>query len=622
MEFNQNQKEAINTVDGNMVVIAAAGSGKTSVLTYRILNMVQNHNIMPSSILAVTFSKKAKESIEQRLSKLGVRGVNVETFHSLALKVIRTTYGYNKYKVWNALWEKEKILEDICCNQLRLCSTKDDVKYNEILRFISIQKTNMLSPTDNLIFYDDEPYMDLCMRKIYILYEQYKAEKSYIEFDDFLNMANECFVKYPDVLKQFQNKYTYVLSDEFQDVSMSQSILLKKINQTNTMIVGDPLQAIYSFRGGRSEYIMKFDQDYSDVKVVHLNTNYRCSSDIVQTANMLAQHIPDSKDKNYLESVAAKSQNKIPEFRKFENEFKEAEWICKKILTQKENNYKYKDIAILSRTNAQLTFVQTVMSEYGIPYDVVNGSMFTDLPENKLLISYLKLALHEGDNAAFSYIYNKPNRWLDQKFFEEVKQNATKKNTSLYNAMFTIDRRNWRFKGGIDEIYEIVNILQNKSFKSVGDMISFLRNRLDIDQYVSKGKQSDDGSYSEQIENMNSLQKIAEKYTDLENFILYLDDINKQFEMKRSDKVHLSTIHRAKGLEYPIVYIIGMNNGLLPHRKNDNTDDERRLMYVGITRAEDELYLSSTDSYNDQSMGISPFIGELRDTIKIKASRE
>lgn len=615
MEFNTNQKEAIHTIDGNMVVIAAAGSGKTSVLTYRILNMVKNHEIDPTTILAVTFSKKAKESIEQRLGKLGVTGVNVETFHSLALKIITSTYGYGKYKVWTASWEKEKALKEICCDLLELCRNKDDVPYNGILRFLGTQKTNMLGATDDLIYSDDDPYPDDRMKKIYKMYEDYKKDKSYIEFDDFLNMANQCFDKFPDILKFYQNKYLYVLSDEFQDVSMAQSLLLKRINSKNTMIVGDPLQAIYSFRGGRSEYIMQFDQDYSDVKVVHLNTNYRCSTDIVRTANMLAQHIPDSKDKHYVESIAFKGTNKLPEYRKFISEYDEASWICKKIAEKKANN-SYRDMAVLARTNAQLTILQTVMSKNMIPYDVVNGVMFTELPEIKLLISYLKLALYEGDNSAFSYVYNKPNRWLDQKFFAEVKENATRRNTSLYNAMFTIDRRNWRFKNGIDQLYEVVNTLQNRKFESVGKMIEYLRFYLKIDDYVSKGKQADDGGFSEQTENMDAFQNIAEKYSDLNKFILYLDDINRQVAMENNDKVHLSTIHRAKGLEYPIVFIVGLNDGLLPHAKSNNLDDERRLLYVGITRAENELYLSSTASYNGNLMNPSPFIEEIGDSVK------
>ena len=427
-----------------------------------------------------------------------------------------------------------------------------------------------------------------------------------------LYMSDDYCQSPSDIYKELQFSKTNIthIIDKLEKKNIA-----KRINNKNTMIVGDPLQAIYSFRGGRSEYIMRFDQDYSDVKIVHLNTNYRCSTDIVRMANMLAQHIPDSKDKNYVESIASKGTNQFPEYRKFVSEYDEASWICKKITEKRENN-EYRDMAVLARTNAQLTILQTVMSKNMIPYDVVNGVMFTELPEIKLLISYLKLALHEGDNSAFSYVYNKPNRWLDQKFFAEVKENATRKNTSLYNAMFTIDRRNWRFKNGIDQLYEVVNTLQNRKFESVGKMIEYLRFYLKIDDFVSKGKQADDGGFSEQIENMDAFQNIADKYFDLNEFMLYLDDINRQVAMENNDKVHLSTIHRAKGLEYPIVFIVGLNDGLLPHAKSDNLDDERRLLYVGITRAENELYLSSTASYNDNLMTPSPFIDELGDSVK------
>lgn len=175
---------------------------------------------------------------------------------------------------------------------------------------------------------------------------------------------------------------------------------------------------------------------------------------------------------------------------------------------------------------------------------------FTELPEIKLLISYLKLALYDNDNAAFSYLYNKPLRWLDQKFLEEVRQNSLKRNVSYYNAMMTIDRRNWRFKNGIEEIYEVINTLQNKRYKNVGDMIRYLRSRLDIDDFVSKGKFSEDGNSTEQIENMDAFENIADQYYDLQEFITYLNSELKKTLSENKDMVQLSTIHRAKGLEY------------------------------------------------------------------------
>lgn len=616
MNFNKQQEETINTINGNISVIATAGSGKTTVLTHRIKNMIENYGILPSSVLAITFSKKAKENIIKKLEEINVFNVNIETFHSLALKIISSACGVNKYKVWTAQWEKEKLLQDICSSSLQLCSI-NDVPYNEIFSFIALQKINIRYPDNKLIYPSGIPFKEDIMKQIYTMYEEFKNRNSYIEFDDFLNMANDLLDNNHDILSRYQNIFQYVLVDEFQDVSLSQALLLKKLNTTNTMIVGDPLQAIYSFRGGDSKFILNFDSDYKNVKVINLNTNYRCSNDIVKTANRLALSIPDSKHKNYVESIADKDSFKIPELRHFSDDYEEGEWIADKIRELIKSGYRNNDIAILSRTNAQLQKLETTLHNANIAFDIIDGKVFTDLPEIKLIISYLRLALHINDNEAFSYLYNKPNRWLNKKFFEEVERNSIKKNTCLYNAMFTIDRRNWRFKNGIDEIFEVINYMQNKKYSSVADLVKYLRNRLSIDDFVTKGKQSDDGSYIEQIDNLDSFENMCSKYSSIEQLIAFLDDLNREVENNKGEKVKLLTIHKSKGMEYPVVFIIGCNEGLLPHYKNENVDDERRLLYVAITRAEKELYLSYVDFYNNSTKNISSFIDDVKDTINI-----
>lgn len=621
MIFNKQQEEVVNSINGNISVIATAGSGKTTVLTHRIKNMVKNHKMLPSSILAITFSRKAKDNIIQKLSELNVENVNVDTFHSFALKIISSTYGSNKFKIWNAQWGKEKVVQEICTS-LHLCSS-DDVPYNSIFSFIALQKINMKRTSDDLIYISDMPFKNDDMKRIFKMYEEYKNKNSYIEFDDFLNMANEIFDTNDNILTKYQNIFQYVLVDEFQDVSMSQALLLQKLNTTNTMIVGDPLQAIYSFRGGDSKFILNFDSDYKNVKVINLNTNYRCSKDIVKTANRLALSIPDSKHKNYVESIANKGNFKIPELRHFCDDYEEGEWIVNKISELKREGYKWNDIAILARTNAQLQKLETTLHGANIAFDIVDGKAFTDLPEIKLIISYLRLALHENDNEAFSYLYNKPNRWLNKKFFEEVECNSIKRNTSLYNAMFTIDRRNWRFKNGIDEIFEVIRYMQNKKYSSVSDLVKYLRKRLNIDNFVTKGKQADDGSYIEQIENLDSFENICSKYSTIEQLITYLDDLNREIESNKGEKVKLLTIHKSKGMEYPVVFIIGCNEEIIPHHKNKDIDDERRLFYVAITRAEKELYLSYVDLYNNKPKNISSFIEDIKDTITIiKSNKE
>lgn len=612
MQFNKQQEEVINTINGNISVIATAGSGKTTIFAYRIKNMTENYDISPSSILAITFSKKAKENIEQKLKRLNVIGINIETFHSFALKLISSTYGTNRYKIWTSKWEKEKIVQELCCTY-RLCN-QDDVPYNEIFSFFSKQKTNMLKPTDELVFGNNLPFSKKYMQKLYIAYEGAKERRSYIELDDFLNMANEIFDSRYDILSMYRNKFQYVLVDEFQDISMSQALLLQKINTDNTMIVGDPLQAIYSFRGADSKYILNFDQEYKNTKVINLNTNYRCSKDIINTSNLLALVIPDSKHKNYVKSIPDKKSYKKPQLYNLLDEYEEGEWISKKILDLKKE-YSFNDIAILARTNAQLQKLQTILHNNNITFNIIDGVIFSELPEIKLILSYFRLALYENDNDSFIYLYNKPNRWLNKKFLEEVKENSKRRNISLYNAMFTIDRRNWRFKNGIDEIFEIINFLQNKKYTDASELVQYLRKRLNIDNFVSKWKQADDGSNIEQIDNLDSFESMCSKYKTIEQLLLDMNELNKMAGITYKDAVNLSTIHRAKGLEYPVVFIIDCNQTILPHYKNNNIDDEKRLFYVAITRAEKELYLSYVDTFNNKTILKSPFIENIIDSV-------
>jgi len=616
MEFNENQLKAINYIDGNIVINAVAGSGKTSVLVSRIANMVENYDINPQNILAITFSKKAKENMSEKLSKLTKYAtyINVETFHSLALKIIQTAY-MNKYKVWTTQWEKESCIGDIC-NALGLCS-KEDAPYNEIMIFITKQKVNMLNPSDDLIKLNKMPFEENEMKKIYYKYEAYKTMNNLIEFDDFLNVACNIFKEDDGLLQRYQDKFKYILSDEYQDVSLNQGLLIEYIGKknNNTFIVGDALQSIYGFRGGVSKYMLNFDKDWDGVCTINLNKNYRCSSDIIDVANKFAESIPESKHRNYAITVPDKEYFKKPIFTDYEDSLSESNGVSDRIIQLCKENYKYGDISLLARTNAQLQKLEAILHNKHIPFDIVDGKLFTELPEIQLLLSYLRLSINENDNDAFRYIYNKPLRWLSKKFLQEVESNTNNRNKSLYDAMFTIDRRNWRFKNGIDEIHEIINSLQNKRFKDTSEMIKYLRRKLNIDEFVSKGNIGDDG-LSEQTDNIDSFQDICKEFKTVKELLFYLDDLNKA--MNNTDvnqKVKLMTIHKSKGLEFPVVFVVGCSDGLLPHYKTNDINDEKRLMYVAITRAEQELYLSSVRFYNDRVLGVSPFINDMGDTI-------
>lgn len=616
MALNDNQIKAINKDNGNVAVIATAGSGKTTVIINRIKRLITECGVIPENILAVTFSKKAKENIQNKLPD-ECCGVNVETFHSVALKIVQD-YAHGTYELWVKSWEKEKCLFDIC-KGLGLCAVKEDMPYNDILKFIATQKTNMRK-SDNLIYDIDLPFTNSNMKIIYDEYEEYKEHHSYIEFDDLLNMACEIFEESPETLEKYQNIYTYILADEFQDVSLNQALFLKHLSakNNNLFVVGDGCQAIYQFRGGISKYLLDFDTEWAGADTINLNTNYRCSKDIVATANELAKYLPESKNKHYVEAIANKKANSKPIYIECNTASEEANIVADEISKLVTGGKKYEDIAVLARTNAQLQYFESEFAKRKIPYLTYSDTSFIEKAEIKLIISYIKLAFDTKNDSAFAFCYNKPNRWLNKAFFDEVSTLAKKKHCSLYDAMFMIDRRNWRFKNGIDEIYETVNKMQNKRFTNIGEIVHMLRRDLNIDDFVSRGKLNDDGRYAEQIENLDTFEDTCKQFKTYAELKSYLLDIQNSDIQTDDNKVSLMTIHKSKGLEFPVVFLVGCSEGLLPHSKATDIDDEMRLMYVGITRAMDKLYLTSNLFYNSRNLMSSSFIDLLGDTIDIR----
>ena len=361
MEFNEYQKKAIDLIEGNVCVIATAGSGKTSVLIERIKNMVLNHGIRAENILAISFSKKACDNLEVRLnqySEFGLHNVVTKTFHALALNVVEAFHD-QRINVWTNTWEKRKILFEIC-EKLKLCRNIDDLPEAELFMFLADQKNNMIKPSGKLVFTDNIPYNKKNMKDIYKKYEDKKKELGYYEFDDLVNEACDIFKKCPDILKIFTDKYKYISVDEYQDISYNQNCFLKCLSTGNMFAVGDSLQAIYSFRGGDCKYLLNFNKEWNNAQVINLPINYRCSKDIVETSNSLATNVPDSRNKFYKPAISNHDKYKKPVLKQFEQISQECDFIINTI--QKgvtDNKYQYNDYAILTRTNAQLQILQT-----------------------------------------------------------------------------------------------------------------------------------------------------------------------------------------------------------------------------------------------------------------------
>lgn len=605
LEFNENQKKAIAFFEGCCNVIASAGSGKTGVLVHRIHNLIMNHDVDPNKILAITFSKKAKENMMERLEKIlpeHYKYLHIETFHSFGYSIIRK---FNRigYQILDVDWKKNKIIEDVYKNLFHV-SKVDGSIIAECITYISLQKNHLKFPKKN----SNED-----CEQVYYFYEKYKQDNYCLDFDDMLTMAYKILSENEKALEYCQQQYKFILADEMQDTNTAQYEILRLIakKHQNVFFVDDPLQNIFEWRGSDNKYVLGFDSAWDkNTTTINLNCNYRSSQNIVALANKFATTIPESGHKYYIESVADKPSYKIPEFQLYLNEKDEAEKIADKIQQMVLfGDYSYKDFAILARTNAQLANFESAMHRFAVPYLIVDGVSFVDRKEIKIVLSYLKLACNLLDNKAFSYIYNKPNRYLSKQFLDEVKKAATKEKTSYFYAMHSVSERNFKYANGVREIADVVDSLNRMRFSTVKDRIEYIRQRLRLDEYVS-GEVSDDNNSFDKIDNLNTLSDIANDYTSVEEFISYMDKLIME-DNSNGDTVKLMTIHKSKGLEYPIVFIVGVNEDLLPHHRNENVNEERRLMYVAITRAEKELYISSTLQYGRKPTNPSIFINEL-----------
>lgn len=600
VKLSEVQKEAVDFYEGCCNVIASAGSGKTRVLVNRIVNLIEKYDVEPNHILAITFSKKAKENMADRLKKMipdYAGNLHIETFHSFGFRMIRQ-FEREEYEILDQDWKKVKIIEEILNRRFRI-KEPDGQEIADILRFISVQKNQMKAPDRSK------------NGKIYRQYEEYKAENHLLDFDDMLTKCYEILSTNQRALDYCQDKYRFILADEMQDTNAVQYAILRLIGEKykNIFVVDDPLQNIFMWRGSDNKYVLEFDEDWNGAKTIQLNKNYRSSKDIVEAANHFAKSIPESNHKHYIESVADKGEFEKPHYARYYDEINEAQRITDLIKGYVKDGYSYKDIAVLTRTNAQLQYFETALYREELPYTVVDGVSFIDRREIKIVLSYLRLVADINDDEAFEYIYNRPNRWLGSAFLQECKRIARKEKISLYCAMFKISKTNWKYRNGVNSIYTAVKQVSEMDYNKVTELIIGLRKILNLDSYVSKDLCDDDDS---RIENLNTLERMASNYNDVKRFISFMVRFGKE-KKNELDSVQLMTIHKAKGLEFPVVFVAGVNEGVLPHRKNENVNEEKRLMYVAMTRAEEILNISSTERFGGNDVKPSEFIGAIFD---------
>lgn len=625
--LNDRQKEAVLYNDGPLLIIAGAGAGKTKTLTTKIAYLIEEENVNPHNILAITFTNKAAKEMKDRLYMLVgdlAKKLQVSTFHSFGLKLLRENYdalGYDKNFVImdsdDSLTVVKKIIKDM---------GYDPKIYNPraIRNKISSCKNEMTSPEAYEKYAVSE--YEKVVQQVYAKYETKLQRNNSVDFDDLLLLPIELFKKNPDILNQYQDLYQYLLIDEYQDTNEAQYILTKLLCAKNRKItcVGDDSQSIYSFRGANYKNILNFEKDYQDAKTILLEENYRSTSTILDAANQVIKNNKMRKDKNLW--TARGVGDKIKYYRAY-NEKDEAQYVIRKIKELVNRGVEYQDIVVLYRTNAQSRVIEDEFLKENLPYRVVGSLYFYARKEIKDLIAYLRLIHNSKDNVSLLRVINTPKRGIGLKTIENLQEKADLEGTSIYDAITS--GKEMDFKNTIEKLKAIAEDL------TLTELIDKVLDASGLRADLESEKTLEAEVRLENLEEFKSITKSFEEregLISLEDFLLEISLISDVEEYKDDpNRVSLMTVHSVKGLEYNHVFVVGMEEGIFPHMnslmENSELEEERRLCYVAITRAKDDLHLVNarrrTLFGKEQINPVSRFMGEIpKDLIESNAKEE
>lgn len=614
-ELNEKQKEAVLYNDGPLLIIAGAGAGKTKTLTTKIAYLIEEKKVSPYSILAITFTNKAAKEMKDRLFlTLGseVKKLTVSTFHSFGLKLLRENYerlGYDRNFVImdsdDSLTVVKKIIKDM---------GYDPKIYNPkaIRNKISSCKNERISPEE----YDKFAVSDYerVIQEVYKKYEDKLYKNNSVDFDDLLLLPIRLFKKYPEVLERYQDLYKYILIDEYQDTNEAQYILTKLLSEKyrNITCVGDDSQSIYSFRGANYKNILNFEKDYKDAKVILLEQNYRSTSTILDAANSVIKNNKQKKDKNLW--TARGVGEKIQYYRAY-NEKDETGFVVHKINELINKGIDYKDIAVLYRTNAQSRVLEEEMLKENLPYRIIGSINFYSRKEIKDLLAYLRLIHNSRDNVSLLRVINTPKRGIGLKTIENLTEKADQEETSIYEAISS--GKELEFKNLIERLKEVS---QNITLTELIDKV--------LDASGLKQELESEGTLEAEVrlENLEEFKSITKNFEEqeglvsLEEFLLETSLVSDVEEYRNDpNRISLMTVHSVKGLEFNEVFVVGLEEGIFPHMnslmESSDVEEERRLMYVAITRAKDHLYLVNarrrTLFGKEQINPVSRFLSEI-----------
>ena len=600
--LNDKQYESVINTEGPLLVIAGAGSGKTKVLTHKIAYLIQEKNVLPWNILAITFTNKAANEMKERITGLvgeTAKDIWMGTFHSICVRILRKhieQIGYDSSFIIFDTSDQKSLIKK-CLKELQI----DDKQFSEksVQAEISNAKNEMLEPEQ----YAFKAHGDFRREKIATVYELYQKrlkENNAIDFDDIINFTIKIFNEKPEIANYYSSKFRYILVDEYQDTNKSQFTLVKMLAEVhqNITVVGDNDQGIYSFRGADISNILNFEKDFKNTKIIKLEQNYRCTGNILKAANAI---IKNNETKYEKKLWTQNDEGTLPKVYSADNEYDEASFIVDQISRLKEN-YKYSDFAVLYRMNTQSRAIEDILRREAIPYKMVGGLKFYERKEIKDIISYLRLAQNPSDNLSLMRVINEPKRGIGKTSLDQVEQMANHHETSMYEIikdanLYGLNRVYLKSRDFIDLIEDARN---KKDTMSVSEFIQYM---LKKSGYIKALEDEKTIEAENRIENLEEFLTVAiefekeEAENTLQDFLEGMtlsSDIDNVEETE--DSVTLMTLHSAKGLEFPVVFLVGMEEGIFPGYRAigepEAIEEERRLCYVGVTRAREKLFLT------------------------------
>ena len=607
--LNPAQREAVLKTEGPVLILAGAGSGKTRVLTTRIAHLMQDKGIHPSNILAITFTNKAATEMRERVEETidsDVKDMWITTFHSCCVRILRkdiNKIGYNRSFVIYDSPDQLTLVKD-CLKELNLSDKVFEPK--TVINYISDAKDKLLNPQEYKAMHRNDARMSK-IADVYTLYQDRLKRNSALDFDDLIIKTVELLKKEESVLAYYRNKFKYIMVDEYQDTSKAQYEFIKLLAQEhqNICVVGDDDQSIYGWRGADIRNILEFERDYTSVHVVKLEQNYRSTQVILDAANTVISNNIERKRKKLWSEQKEGEKIKI---QVASDEMEEAEFVADTIgRMHRRENKDFKNFAVLYRANAQARAIEDALNRSQIPYNIYGGTKFYERKEIKDLVAYLRLLQNVQDDISLKRIINVPKRGIGLRTIEKIEDRASLKQESIFSVLLDIDTNSdisTKAKASINGFVDLVGTL--RVIKDAYSVSKLIEKVLDVTGYLDELEKDKSEEAQDRIDNLKEFISIAIEFEnnseekDLETFLTNVALTSTESEDEENDKVSLMTIHTSKGLEFPVVFLVGMEEGLFPISRavrsmaESDIEEERRLCYVGITRAKKELYMTLT----------------------------